>query len=109
MLNKIKFTKKQISHFKKLATGDDYFADSIFLADILLERLQEPAFKKVLDAFCALKQLSQACVNGNDVIMTCLILLKHELDQVLIKALQIKAVNFEEILLILEGKKCQIK
>lgn len=104
MLNKIKFTKKQISHFKKLAASNDYLADRIFLTDILLEQLQEPAFKKVLAAICALKELSQACARGNDTIQTCLELLRHELDQVLVKALQIKAVNFEEILLILEGE-----
>ena len=104
MLNKIKFTKKQISHFKKLAASNDYLSDRIFLADTLLEQLQEPAFKKVLQAFYALKQLSQACARGNDTIQTCLELLRHELDQVLIRGLQIKAVNFEEILLILDGK-----
>lgn len=106
MLNKIKFTKKQISHFKKLAASNDYLADRIFLTDIFLEQLQEPAFKKVYDAFCALKQLSQACARGNDTIQTCLEILRYELDQILMRALQIKAVNFEEILLILEGKKC---
>ena len=104
MINKIKFTKKQISHFKKLAASNDYLADRIFLTDILLEQLQEPAFKKVFDAICALKELSQACAGGNDTIKTCLMLLRHELDQVIVRALQIKAVNFEEILLILEGK-----